>query len=100
MIKNKVPRTKLNVFNDGDKLSLDVITPAFTKEACECSEKGIYAVCWNIFRNLLHQVAERAIEINDPILHVLMIRLNLYDIPNKERYKIIKKLKEEYDKNK
>ena len=31
----KVVPTKLNVFNMGDKLSFDVNTPQFLKEACE-----------------------------------------------------------------
>lgn len=100
MTKSKVPRTNLDVFNDGSKLSFDVNTPAFLKEACENCEHGIYAVCWNVFRNLLHLVAARAIEINDPILNVLMIRLNLYEIPNNKRYEIINKLKLEYDSRK
>lgn len=50
-------------------------------------------------RAFLAQVAERATELNDPVLNTLMIRLNLYEIPNKERYKVIKQLKEMYDKS-
>lgn len=96
----KVIPTKLdNVFNIGNNLSFDVNTPQFLKEACENCEKGLYAVCWNMFRNLLAQVAERATELNDPVLNTLMIRLNLYEIPNNERYKIIRQLKEVYDKS-
>lgn len=98
MNTNVIP-TKLKVFNIGDKLSFDVNTPQFIKEACENSRDGMYGVCWNIFRNLIAQVAERATELNDPVLNTLMIRLNLYEIPNKERYKIIKKLKEMYEKS-
>ena len=59
----------------------------------------MYGVCWNIFKNLLAQVAERATELNDPVLNTLMIRLNLYEIPNKERYKVIEQLKEMYDES-
>ena len=95
----KVVPTKLDVFNMGKILRFDVNTPQFLKEACENVTGGMYAVCWNIFKNLLAQVAERATELNDPILDTLMIRLNLYEIPNKERYKIIKQLKEIYDKS-
>lgn len=95
----KVIPTKLDVFNMGDNLSFDVNTPQFLKEACENTNGGMYAVCWNIFKNLLAQVAERATELNDPVLDTLMIRLNLYEIPNKERYNIIKQLKEMYDKS-
>lgn len=99
-MKQKVIPTKLDVFNMDDKLYFDVNTPQFLKEACENTNGGMYAVCWNVFRNLLAQVAERATELNDPVLNTLMIRLNLYEIPNKERYKIIKQLKEIYDESK
>ena len=95
----KVIPTKLDVFNMGDKLSFDVNTPAFLKEACENTKGGMYAVCWNIFKSLLVQVAERATELNDPVLNALMIRLNLCEIPNKDRYKVIKQLKEIYDES-
>ena len=98
-METKVIPTKLDVFNMGDKLSFDVNTPQFLKEACENVNGGMYATCWNVFRNLLAQVAERATELNDPILNTLMIRLNLYEIPNKERYKVIKQLKEIYDES-
>lgn len=57
-----------------------VNTPAFLKEACENCNSGMYAVCWNIFENLLGQVAHRAIELNDPVMLILMLRLNLVDI--------------------
>lgn len=95
----KVVKTKLDVFNMGDKWSFDVNTPQFLKEACENSNGGMYAVCWNIFRNLIAQVAERATELNDPVLNALMIRMNLYEIPNKERYKVLKIMKVLYDKS-
>lgn len=100
-MKQKVIPTKLeNVFNmSGTKFSFDVNTPQFLKEVCEHTNGGMYAVCWNIFQRLLAQVAERATELNDPVLNTLMIRLNLYEIPNNERYKIIKKLKEMYNES-
>lgn len=98
-MKQKVIPTKLDVFNLGNKLSFDVNTPQFLKEACNNCNGGMYAICWVLFRDLLTQVAERAIELNDPVLNTLMIRLNLYEVPNKERYKIIKQLKVIYDKS-
>jgi hypothetical protein len=95
-MKTKVIPTKLDVFNMGDKLSFDVNTPQFLKEACENVNDGMYAICWNVFRHLLAQVAERATELNYPVLNTLMIRLNLYEMPNKDRYKVIEQLKEMY----
>ena len=68
--------TKLDVF----ALQFDVDTPRFLKECCENCEGGMYGVCYNIFKNLLGMVSVRAIELNDPILNVLMLRLNLYDL--------------------
>lgn len=99
-METKVIPTKIkNVFNTGNNLSFDVNTPQFLKEACENARDGMYGICWNIFRNLLAQVAERATELNDPVLNTLMIRLNLYEIPNKERYKVIKQMKELYEQS-
>lgn len=98
-MKEKVIPTKLDVFNMGDKLSFDVDTPRFIEEVAENSGSTMYAACWNIFKELLAQVAERATELNDPVLNTLMIRLNLYEIPNNERYKVIKQLKEMYDES-
>lgn len=72
----KVVPTELDVF----ALQFNVCTPRFLKEAAENCVGGIYAVCWNIFRDLLAQVAERASELNDPIMNVLMLRLGLYDV--------------------
>ena len=89
------------MFNLGEnkKFSFDVNTPQFLKEACECSNGGMYPITWNIFRNLIAMVAERATEINDPILNTLMIRLNLFDLKNEDRYKIIKSLQKYYQEN-
>lgn len=98
-MEQQVIPTKLDVFNMSDKLTFDVNTPQFLKEACENTNEGVYAVCWNVFRNLLAQVAERATELNDPILNTLMIRLNLYEIPNNERYEMIKKMKVLYNES-
>lgn len=68
--------TKLDVFG----LQFDVDTYPFLKECCENCVGGMYAICYNIFKNLLCMVAVRATELNDPILNVLMLRLNLYDL--------------------
>lgn len=98
MGKKKVKPTKLkNIFNSESKdMSFDVNTPQFIKEAAENCHGGMYAICWQIFKGLLIKVAERAIELDDPVLSTLMIRLNLYEIPNKDRYKIIRKLEAIY----
>lgn len=86
--------TKLDVF----AYQFDVNTPQFLREACENCNNGMYAVCWNVFSGLLAMVAERAVELDDPILNVLMIRLNMYEVPNDERRKIIEDIRREIGK--
>lgn len=90
-----IPTKLQNVFNTEKELYFDVNVPQFIKEVSECSRDGMYPVCWNIFRNLLAMVAERATELNDPILNVLMIRMNLYDVKVKDRHKIIEQIRKE-----
>lgn len=50
---------------------------------------GVLKIPINVFRNLLVQVAARAIEIDDPELNILMLNLSLYDVdPNDAPYVI------------
>ena len=94
--KQEIVPTKLDVFST----QFDVNTPAFLKEAAENCKGGIYAVCWNIFITLIAMVAERATELNDPIMNVLMLRLNIYEVPNEERNKIIEQIRKEIEDGK
>jgi hypothetical protein len=50
---------------------------------------GVLKTPINIFRNLLGQVAERAAELNDPKLNVLMLRLWLYEASPEDIPKLI-----------
>jgi len=45
---------------------------------------GVMKVPLNIFKNLLARTAQRATELNDPKLNILMLKLGLYEIPNDE----------------
>jgi hypothetical protein len=94
--KQEIVPTKLDVFS----MQFDVNTPGFLKEAAENCNGGMYAVCWNIFRTLIAMVAERATELNDPIMNVLMLRLNLYEVPVEERHKIIEQIRKEIEDGK
>ena len=94
--KQKIVPTKLDVFS----MQFDVNTPGFLKEAAENCNGGMYAVCWNIFRTLIAMAAERATELNDPIMNVLMLRLNLYEVPVEERHKIIEQIRKEIEDGK
>lgn len=89
----KLKPTKVNAF---EQMTFDVNTPQFLKEACENCEHGMYSIVWNIFRQLIVDVAERATELQDPVLDALMIKLNLYEMPNSERRKMIKILEQNY----
>lgn len=83
--------TKLDVFST----RFDVDTPRFLKEAAENCKGGMYRACWVAFIDLVAMVAERATELNDPILDVLMIRMNLYELKNEDRYRIIENIRKE-----
>lgn len=48
--------------------------------------------------DLLRQVAFRCNEINDPRLNELMLRLNMYEMPNEDRVKMIRQMIKEQDK--
>lgn len=50
---------------------------------------GVLKTPVNIFINLLGQVAERASELNDPKLNVLMLRLWLYEASAEDINKLI-----------
>lgn len=45
---------------------------------------GVLKIPINIFKDLLADVAQRASEINDPKLNILMLRLTLYEVPQTE----------------
>lgn len=72
------------------KMEWRVNTPAFTKELIEAHPSpGALIGAMNIFRQVLAEVAERASEMNDPVLNALMCRLALYgesDPYDKENY--------------
>ncbi len=81
MVKTKV---------DLNPWQFDVNIPGFLKEAALNCTNGMYVVCYECFRMLLSQVSQRATELNDPVLNVLMLRLNLYECKNEERRKLMR----------
>ena len=62
--------------------------------------------CWvlktpiNITMGLLRELAQLAIEIDDARLHIMMLRLGLYDCSATERVEKIKELEREVEKSK
>lgn len=61
---------------------------------------GIIKTPINIFKNLLGEAAERAIELNDPILNRIMFDLTLYELPEPTSKEYRKMFKEVYDQEK
>ena len=53
--------------------------PKFLKEISECSINVPYAASFRILAQVLNVLTERAIEINDPVLNIIMLRLGLYE---------------------
>ena len=52
---------------------------AFLKEIVECSSNTPYAITFKILAQVLNVLIERAIEINDPALNIIMLNLALYE---------------------
>ena len=53
--------------------------PSFLKETAECSKSVPYAMTFKILAQVLNVLIERAIEINDPALNIIMLNLGLYE---------------------
>ena len=68
--------------------------PSFIKEIAECSIATPYPVTFSISMNVLKILAERAIEINDPALNIIMMHLGLYEgVHDKNANKVIDQLR-------
>lgn len=62
-----------------DDMVFKVDMPRLLKEISECSKSTSYPVTFTILTRVLGILAERAIEINDPALNIIMLRLGLYE---------------------
>lgn len=72
--------------------------PSFLKEIAECSKGAPYKVTFVILSRILEILAERAIEINDPALNIIMMNLGLYEgVHNKNAREIIAQLRKLID---
>jgi hypothetical protein len=65
-----------------------VHVPNLLREILNNPTTAVLAQPLNIFGNLLAQVASRAIEMDDPALNILMLRLTLYDQADPQLHKI------------
>jgi hypothetical protein len=55
-------------------------TPQLLKEVCNNPGTSVLGKPLTILGCKLHEVAERAAELNDPALNILMLELTLYDV--------------------
>ena len=75
------------------KLDFDVHLPNLLAEVLNNQSCWVLATPINITKGLLAELAQLAIEIDDTRLHIMMLRLGLYEVSASERVKEIKRLK-------
>ena len=86
---------------DAFGMTFRVHTTNLFKELWECSGMKIYGKIMKIFLALLNDVAQRATEINDPVMNALILKLRLYEVQQESDIpKLIDKMKEEYEQSK
>jgi hypothetical protein len=73
-----------------------VNTVCLLQEICNNPGTAMLKIPLNIFKNILAEVAERAIELDDKKLNILMLRLWLYECTPDERMELIEQLEGEY----
>lgn len=78
-----------------EDLEFRVHTPNLLKEICDnaiahAGHMGVLYVPLNTFQSLIRRVAQRATELNDPELNILMLKLALYEVPANEIMEAIK----------
>lgn len=91
MKKIKSKNVQNYVMND---IVWKVDLPRLLKEISECSKSTSYPVTFTILARVLGILAERAIEINDPALNIIMMNLGLYEgVHDKNADKVISQLR-------
>ena len=74
-----MPKTKKELVDKDITLRWKVNTPQLLKEIMSNNGMSILFQPINIYKDLLAELAERAIELNDPKLNALMCRMALYE---------------------
>lgn len=91
MKKIKSKNVQNYVMND---MVFKVDMPVLLKEIAECSKSTPYPKTFVILTRVLGILAERAIEIDDPALNIIMMNLGLYEgVHDKNAGKVIDKLR-------
>lgn len=76
------------------KARFDCNLPGLLDEVLNNESCAILKIPINITKRMLADLAKLAIEIDDDRLHVMMLRLNLYDMSNDKRVREIKRLED------
>lgn len=91
MKKIKSKKVQDYVMND---MVFKVDMPRLLKEIAECSKSTPYPVTFTIMARVLGILVERAIEINDPALNIIMMNLGLYEgVHDENASKVISRLR-------
>ena len=79
------------VMND---MVFKVDMPRLLEEIAKCSKATPYPVTFTILNRVLGILAERAIEINDPALNIIVMHLGLYEgVHDKNANEVISQLR-------
>ena len=82
-----------------DEFAFKMDLPAFLNEIQTCTKNGPYSVCYGILCKQLAVLAQRAIELNDPALNIIMMNLSLYDNSHTDEGRdIVKRMREQIRK--
>lgn len=82
------------------KKEFDCHLPKLLDEVLNNPSASILAIPIQITKGILAELAQLAIEIDDDRLHIMMLRLGLYEIKASERVEEIKRLREKILKDK
>lgn len=81
------------VMND---MAWKIDLPKFLKEIQECSKSTPHSASFKVLGYVLSILVERAIELDDPVLHIIMLNLSLYEGSHDDDAKdVIEKLRKE-----
>ena len=84
-----------------DDMAWIVDLPKFLKEISECSKNVPYGAAFRILAQIFKVLTERAIEINDPALNIIMMHLGLYEgVHDKNANEVISQLRKLITDNK
>jgi len=82
-----------------ERLHFDSNLPGLLDEVLSNQTCAILKIPINLTKGILAELAQLAIEIDDDRLHIMMLRLGLYECSASERVKRIKQLKEKVKNN-